>query len=380
MFFDALLSYVSEDDLAILAGQAMDKLKEADPDLRRTGGAAAVVAYTSLQHPGALGPYLPEIWLYRPNARTYYESWPWRGAGAAAIDDLLRICSARAGPEEARIRAWRAILETRQEDTLLEAIRLAPSIGAELVATLDAHLSQVGYEARGNRLRRLAGLPVMHFRFPNGHFQDDGKPMWARRTVHPTWANTAPSVASCQIGGDTDVTCSQCHRQLLRFVYLEDGLDRLAITGRSRIELVACDVCVAYSSALFYAHDHSGAPRSLPVQRTLSQLEAFEWDPTPLAPVRVELVQTSPRWERQDWGLSNSRENLYRVGGEPTWIQSAEFPRCPRCHELMPFLLQMDSDLPQTSQGVWSCGAGSGIIYFFWCDACGVSAASIQDT
>ena len=36
----------------------------------------------------------------------------------------------------------------------------------------------------------------------------------------------------------------------------------------------------------------------------------------------VALADTPARWQRQDWGQSNGRENLHRVGGEPSWIQS----------------------------------------------------------
>ena len=36
----------------------------------------------------------------------------------------------------------------------------------------------------------------------------------------------------------------------------------------------------------------------------------------PLREAEVRLVETPRRWRWQDWGLSNGRENLNRVGGE----------------------------------------------------------------
>jgi hypothetical protein len=67
----------------------------------------------------------------------------------------------------------------------------------------------------------------------------------------------------------------------------------------------------------------------------------------------VRLDETPRQWRWQDWGLSNGRENLNRVGGEPCWVQSAEYPCCPICKGLMRFLMQLDSDLPTGDGGEW---------------------------
>jgi hypothetical protein len=88
------------------------------------------------------------------------------------------------------------------------------------------------------------------------------------------------------------------------------------------------------------------------------------------------LVETPRRWKWQDWGLSNSRENLHRLGGHPCWIQGAEIPRCPQCDELMPFLLQFDSF---NGKAEWLWGSG-GILYVHWCDSCRMSAIFWQCT
>ena len=54
--------------------------------------------------------------------------------------------------------------------------------------------------------------------------------------------------------------------------------------------------------------------------------------------------------------MSNSRENLNCLGGEPTWVEDAEYPECPACGDLMAHLMQLDSDLP-TADGASGSGA-----------------------
>ena len=127
---------------------------------------------------------------------------------------------------------------------------------------------------------------------------------------------------------------------------------------------------------LFYRHDPSSSPSSIGYDgpRISPQF--------PVGPLReavVGLAETPRRWFWQVWGCSNSRENLNRIGGEPCWVQDAEYPRCPTCDSVMAFLLELDSNLPTTDGGEWLWGSG-GIAYGFWCDLCGVSGFLWQCT
>lgn len=376
--YDAVISYVSDSRLADLARDAVRRLGSLDSDLRKSGAAAATISYTSLQAPGLLAQHLDEIWRLRPNAGTYYEMWPWRGANPDKSLELLNMCNDRKAPAEVRMRAWKALLETRQPEVLAKAVAASAGLQSSLRNTVPGYLHQVGYDLDGdNTFRRITPEVVVHLQFPVDYFRDSGRPVWVRRSTHPSWRPTAAALGTAAVGGNTDAGCAICGRQLMRLIELEEGLPKFGVASRHRLEIVICDFCVSYSPVVFYSHDTSGSPRSLPGEKP----SGFdEWDPVSLAPVEVELVHGSARWERQDWALSNGRENLYRVGGEPTWIQSAEFRLCPQCGVRMPFLFQFDSDVPVISGGEWSCGAGSGIVYVFWCDSCAISGASIQDT
>lgn len=93
----------------------------------------------------------------------------------------------------------------------------------------------------------------------------------------------------------------------------------------------------------------------------------------------VRLRVVPKRWHKQDWALSNGRQNLSRIGGEPSWIQGAQVPTCPICGEKMEFLMQLDSGLPSGEDGELLFGSG-GILYVFWCEKSRVSAFFMQCT
>ena len=87
---------------------------------------------------------------------------------------------------------------------------------------------------------------------------------------------------------------------------------------------------------------------------------------------------TPARWQHQDWGYASDRENLSRLGGEPTWIQYPDYPRCPACGHRLHFLAQLDS-LNFAGGREWLWGGG-GIAYIMWCDPCRISAVFWQCT
>jgi hypothetical protein len=127
---------------------------------------------------------------------------------------------------------------------------------------------------------------------------------------------------------------------------------------------------------LFYLHDENGCPSNVGYNGPAVKPQ---FPAGPLKETEIQLAETPRRWYWQDWGRSNSRENLNRIGGEPCWIQSAEYPQCPLCQRLMRYLLQLDSDLPMMDGGEWLWGSG-GIAYGFWCDQCKVSGFFWQCT
>jgi len=66
-------------------------------------------------------------------------------------------------------------------------------------------------------------------------------------------------------------------------------------------------------------------------------------------------------------------ETLHQVGGLPQWREADNHPRCPECHDAMPFMAYMDS-----SRSPFGSLDFGGIVYCFWCDGCRVSSTKVQ--
>ena len=127
---------------------------------------------------------------------------------------------------------------------------------------------------------------------------------------------------------------------------------------------------------VFYQHDEKGYPIKINT-RTDYKID-YPFD-NAIKETFVRFALTPSRWKFQSWGSSNSRESLFRLGGEPTWIQGAEVLVCPICGEKMDFLMQLDTDLPDVKDSELMFGSG-GICYIFWCNKTKVSGYIMQCT
>jgi hypothetical protein len=364
-FLDAAVSFVPEELLPELAEQAVSTIFRS----RDNGLAESVIAYLSLQAVACLDRYLPRFFLERmPNAETYHAFWPWRGASDTHVRQLLNLLQEAYSPDEVE-RAFRCILESRNPDYLSEAIAaIRPGI---LVGKEAAYLAEVGFDGLQ---RRLSSESVFHLRLPPEVLSYPLKPAWLQPSNHPTW--TSPAIAGRhRFGGTADSACAICDGPLHNLITLDPTPDGIGIVCPARLQLATCLSCLGWSKApLFFGHADDGTPTPLDSGPMRPEFPAY-----PLREVWVELSPTPSRWKWQDWALSNGRENLHRLGGHPTWIQSAEYPTCPGCRRLMPVLLQLDSDLPTQDGHEWLWGSG-GICYVFWCGDCSVSGALWQCT
>src|SRR5205807_8104849 len=114
--FGLALGLVSLPELEQLVERALGYLKPGHELAER------VIADASLQAPHLLHAHLGMIFEVRPNARTYYENWPWREAPAEELTSLRRIIAS--GEPEKRLKAWRCLLEMRELAALEAAVSL----------------------------------------------------------------------------------------------------------------------------------------------------------------------------------------------------------------------------------------------------------------
>ncbi len=196
------------------------------------------------------------------------------------------------------------------------------------------------------------------------------------RKRHPTW-HSAGSITA-DIGGELSSQCSLCGHNLHRLIHIPVLPQELSIS-LSEISLATCLSCLGWeenSGILYYSHDQNGQPIC---RKQGTRIISPEFKAEPLMVTTTKLQATSKRWIYQDWAYSNGRENLNRIGGPPTWIQNAEYPKCCDCSDTMSFIAQLDSYMTTKNGNEWLWGSG-GICYIFWCDNCALSATTWQCT
>ena len=185
-----------------------------------------------------------------------------------------------------------------------------------------------------------------HFIFERGAPSDMSFPTHRN---HPTWhlPATDPSFA---IGGEGTTTCPACGNALAHLVTLDDLGGQAGILPRLRLE-----TCRDSLEPTYYYHDVTGVPTQVAPFHSPND---FTSEPANRKSI-ARLARTPQRWLRQSYGISNSRQNLFRLGGLPSWVQGPQFPRVPGTDREMKFLLQFDS----LAGFFWGSG---GMLYVFW--------------
>lgn len=379
-FHDAAMSFLQESDWPDVVEHALNALT----DNRQNEAAHAVIGYATLQCVQALRPHLHRIFELQPNAGCYDEHWPWRESEITSFNFLKAIVEDDSTTPERRRDAWMCLLETRHQEVIEYAITVERDIDLNLQMRqyglpenldLNTYLWEVGLEFRDGLLRRLDSDDAFHVLFPKDYFSPN-RPRWLRRDVHPTWIDDRCVVGEARIGGAGTTTCGRCGDRTHRLIEFAPNCCATGIVGLPSLSIETCLSCLGWEAPnLFYRHDGNGSPKCLAEPcATRPQFPA-----THLKDCQVKFGNLGSRWRWQSWGAANSRENLNRIGGHPTWVQSADYLQCPVCESTMRFLLQFDSDWPTADQGEWLWGSG-GMAYVFWCDHCRISGLHWQCT
>ncbi|HCM76310.1 MAG TPA: hypothetical protein DIS90_08000 [Cytophagales bacterium] len=370
-FVDAAFSYISEEEFKELIAYAIFEVKCHG----WTDAICSVVDYASLQFPLLLIEYLPDLLESRSN--TYYEKWAWRKAGGKQVGQLLEIIDSGG---RLKNYAWECLVNVRKKTAILKAHELfekgcpRPQIG------FDTYSMESGFVVRDGDARQLYRDNTYHIIFNEEYITeldqgvvDSVNYAALSRRNHPTWAIKGGDVQVYTFGGVSQSSCGSCGGSLHHLIDIPDNL----LGNSGLVSLATCLSCLGWEEErLFYKHNSAGVPTPLKINEDHCNPE---FKSLPLKRTKIKIVRTPERWEFQDWGLANSRENLNRVLGSPTWIQGAEYPSCPTCNEVMMFCAQLDSNLLLENDQEWLWGSG-GICYIFWCASCDVSGVFWQCT
>ena len=231
---------------------------------------------------------------------------------------------------------------------------------------------EISFGGEKFRLKRYCGQRAYHIIFPRGYF---GAPYAAHLAkYHLTW-RLEGGEARYKLGGVLDEADGDAQNPLFHLITLDPLPHDLPVRSLPSLILAAHVREINEGEVVFYQHDVRGMPRRIGGR---TQVEYVQDEP--IMECEVALAPTPARWAAQDWAMSNSRQNLARIGGEPSWIQGALVPTCPICGEKMEFLMQLDSELPSCEQGGEVYFGSGGILYVFWCERTRVSGFFMQCT
>ena len=282
------------------------------------------------------------------------------GELAQLLNELIVNCSeVKAGWLFPPVCGW---LPLARLDELANDARahVAAHEGCDAATTFLAHYA----------LRRPLDSPprAWHLSLPSA-FLAERVDQWRFRVGHPTWVELAQDHPQARLGGGGSV-CSRCGDVAERLLLLPASSVSSILPMRGDVAFIWCAWCSPYAcDATFSRVNDDGTASMLALDLLVDPGPPQEIDVTPEIP--VGLVDLGPEWYRQDWMWANSVENLYRVGGEPTWIQNPQMPLCPDCGESLAFVAQLDiADITN----------GEGLVYLFWCDRSAVSAVVFQQT
>ena len=330
---------------------------------------ASVLEFASYQAPQVLQDDWEALLAVAIEDELQLASQVWQGLPPAIAAHWAQVL-AEADDDREMARA-RALLLADQPETYAVARGYVVDWG-RLDAEVWAHWAGV---ADGPQPRRLHGERPLHIRFGREqHRAQQADDIWR---LHPTWNGGRVHHAG-HMGGPLEALCGSCDAPLQRLLRTDAAALQPGAAGE--ITLGLCLDCCGWEDppVRFYRHDASGLPSCHPSQRL--EVPATPTDSGDLMQAEVGLAaMDTSRWRQQDWGQSNHRQNLSRVGGAPSWVQSAWYPACIDCGEEMHFVMQLDSTLPTTGGGALLWGSG-GMLYTFWCAKCRVSGHFWQCT
>jgi hypothetical protein len=165
---------------------------------------------------------------------------------------------------------------------------------------------------------------------------------------------------------ERDDACPWCRSRLTNLISFRPQFS--AFAQPEPVPILTCEVCAAFGTILGQVDENGVA----------------QWSP----------ANSKPKYlpdDAESWGrlpkdclcLDGSRSPLFaadqflpvsvsQLGGHPTWVQDATYPKCPSCSQTMIFVAQIAHDeVEDHSEGTY---------YSFVCEGCKTTATTYQQT
>ena len=360
-----ILSYVDKQYFNELVNIALEFLKK-----QKNENALNVIEYASLQFPELLHDDLELIFDIMPS---YFTFNCWRQLPKEKIEVFKNKFVDSNTSNETKKKLFKCLLQTREIETIVlvyEYVKINNIFGIDNSEDiLLSYLELVGFTIRNDKVETYCPNYVKHFSFKKDYFLKDNL-INMSKVQHPTW-NLEVCETQYKFGGMIQNNQKNPFTHLITFDTIPKGIN---ISELSSLILGLHIRELNDWGLVFYQHDKLGKPSKIGEIREIENFLGLSIKET-----EIFFANTTDRWLFQNWGSSNGNENLFRLGGEPTWIQNAEVLVCPICDEKMDFLMQLDTDLPDIKDGEVYFGNG-GICYVFWCNKSKVSGYVTQCT
>ena len=175
-----------------------------------------------------------------------------------------------------------------------------------------------------------------------------------------------------RIIGEHEEKCRWCGTALtvlFDFDLTHPSLGFLQLPG-TRLRIAACHICTCYGP-VYTDIDGNGLS-------AWSQMnERPDYLPSDIGPdEKIENIHSlvMAKEKRSCYYAASQflETSISQIGGHPTWIQDAEYPKCPKCATSMKFVGQVE--------GCDTMQYGEGVYYAFLCKECSMAATHYQQT
>lgn len=383
--FQDSLSYLTQNELTVLLQKAFEILNQPKKSFfslkfkenKIPEPIETLVCHISYQYPTLLHPYVKDIWRFKINQSTYNAYKAWRGLNETDID-YFKDLFIHSNDKNERYELYRTLIETCHLDTLQwlydhcqNNLGYIDSHSLDIKTYTNYHFEEVGFVMENEWVQLMEQIPVYHLVFPANHIMtfDDKNPFL---TQHPTYFGDDNDLI-CEFGG---ILQYDENNPLCKIIEFNPIPHEFNIKNLPKLTL-ACHLAECGYENLFYQHNEQGMPTRIGVPD--DEIDCMDKADSVFLPCQVKLHKSDERWHLQDWAVANARQNLNRIGGLPSWIQSADIPICPITGQKMRFLMQLDSNIKSIGGSEVYFGSG-GICYVFWCDDSRVSAFLMQCT
>lgn len=170
---------------------------------------------------------------------------------------------------------------------------------------------------------------------------------------------------------DLEEKCPWCNSPLMvlfEFDLSHPSLEFLKLSGK-KLRIATCDICTCYGT-IYTEIDGEGNYKWSCFNEKPSYLP--DMDSEEKIQYNNNLVLSQEKRSCYHAASPYVQTNISQIGGHPTWLQDAEYPKCPKCNKSMKFIGQID--------GGDVMDYGEGVNYAFICEECNIAATNYQQT